>query len=526
MKSTKVARSMRKIFSVVVVAVMLLFSVPAFAVTNPFMDVSLGHWAYDAVAQLAARGIVSGFPDGMYRGGQPATRFEMASVIARTLAVIDMTKADRQDVEMLMRLVVEFKDELDALGVRVDQLDGRVGGLHDRLGGWRISGALVMDIENWDNDPERGRVNIAQARLFFDRWFGENGDIHFHARLRNDNSVYSGTMLPQLQRFWVEFPFFFDTRMTVGRFNLDWEDPYNFYTLGISDLGNWSLLTDWGAYDGLMLTRNFGLGRFQMYVSRAVEDPMASVREPIHIAAITNLQFTERFGVDLGFQYLRGDDATIYHRFDGGNWDGALWLSSVNTLFGGVRFDLTQNIGFRGIYYYQRFRGDRASTGSLAAPDWEADDYNSRAYKLVLDISQDLLGFTSLWLGYDFMEAGFMATGGGNGGFAPSDEVRAWAFNRFNYDMRTWRLGAIQQWNSQWRSWVYVAHHTFVGVRCRGNLINPAGFQWGVGVEYMLNANVGFALNYVRSDFDRQVRRWMGYRRDDHIIRFRTQITF
>ena len=35
---------------------------------NPFSDVPAGHWAYAAVAKLAAAGIVDGYPDGTYKG--------------------------------------------------------------------------------------------------------------------------------------------------------------------------------------------------------------------------------------------------------------------------------------------------------------------------------------------------------------------------------------------------------------------------------------------------------------------------
>jgi len=56
-----------------------------------------------------------------------------------------MTKASKQDVEMLKRLVVEFKDELDALGVKVDKIDSRLAVIEDRLGGWKISGEFRFD---------------------------------------------------------------------------------------------------------------------------------------------------------------------------------------------------------------------------------------------------------------------------------------------------------------------------------------------------------------------------------------------
>ncbi|NLI96718.1 MAG: S-layer homology domain-containing protein, partial [Synergistaceae bacterium] len=130
---------MKKIFALIAVAALVAFAAPAFA-ANPFADVPMNHWAYDAVAQLAASGIVVGYPDGAYKGGQPATRYELAAVVARALAKVDMEKASKQDLEMLKKLVVEFKSELDALGVKVDKLDARVAVLEERIGGWKFSG--------------------------------------------------------------------------------------------------------------------------------------------------------------------------------------------------------------------------------------------------------------------------------------------------------------------------------------------------------------------------------------------------
>ena len=97
---------MKKFISAVAVLALVAFAAPALAATNPFMDVPMNHWAYDAIGQLAAHGILSGYPDGTYKGKQPTTRYEMASALARALAVVDMTKASRQDVEMLQKLVV------------------------------------------------------------------------------------------------------------------------------------------------------------------------------------------------------------------------------------------------------------------------------------------------------------------------------------------------------------------------------------------------------------------------------------
>ena len=79
---------MKKFVTAVAVVALVAFAAPVFAATNPFMDVPMNHWAYDAIGQLAAHGILSGYPDGTYKGKQPTTRYEMASALARALAVV------------------------------------------------------------------------------------------------------------------------------------------------------------------------------------------------------------------------------------------------------------------------------------------------------------------------------------------------------------------------------------------------------------------------------------------------------
>jgi Ca-activated chloride channel family protein len=46
-------------------------------------------------------------------------RFEVAAVLARAITSVDLTKISRQDHEMLKRLVIEFRPELESLGVDV-----------------------------------------------------------------------------------------------------------------------------------------------------------------------------------------------------------------------------------------------------------------------------------------------------------------------------------------------------------------------------------------------------------------------
>ena len=80
----------RKMLFAAVVSVVLLAAGGAFAAVNPFVDIPSGHWAYDALAQMSARGILSGYPAGTFKGVQPMTRYEAASTVARVLANVDM----------------------------------------------------------------------------------------------------------------------------------------------------------------------------------------------------------------------------------------------------------------------------------------------------------------------------------------------------------------------------------------------------------------------------------------------------
>ena len=95
-------------------AMALGVSATAFA-ANPFSDVPAGSWAYGAVAKLAAAGIVDGYPDGTFKGERTMTRYEMAQIVAKALAKGAIGADDR--------LVSEFADELDNLGVRVAKLE-------------------------------------------------------------------------------------------------------------------------------------------------------------------------------------------------------------------------------------------------------------------------------------------------------------------------------------------------------------------------------------------------------------------
>lgn len=94
-----------------------------FAAANPFSDVPAGHWAYNSVTKLTQDGIIEGYGDGTFRGNRQITRYEMAQMVARALAKTPTTTISTANRAELDKLSAEFRDELDNLGVRIDELE-------------------------------------------------------------------------------------------------------------------------------------------------------------------------------------------------------------------------------------------------------------------------------------------------------------------------------------------------------------------------------------------------------------------
>ena len=534
----------------VLVAVLALasFSAPALAMTNPFMDVPMNHWAYDAIGQLAAHGILAGYPDGTYKGQQQTTRYELASSLARALAVVDMTKASKQDVEMMKRLVVEFRDELEALGVRVDELDERVAVLEDRLGGWHIHGELRLDIKNVGahTAPEPdSSIQFDRARLFFERRFGEAEEMKFVARLQQERDASTAT----LARFYAEMPFFFDSTLTVGKFLWEWETAYFIGgDTGLKDTGGFGgmddILTD-RTVTGIGWAKNFGLGRVQAYASHRsdsfnpkdiydddkYDDDKTSWSYGMWDLGLTgSFQFTERFGFDIGGVAWIGDNAEKQEQVTRSRAETeyaaktGYAFNHIWTLFAGLRFNWNENIAFRGIFYHQ----DIDTEGVRNAIDWDITDPLKNTYSwynlnedaddpnhwaIIVDIAQPALTYTSLWLEYGQFDKGFIPLLGYGGGVVFADD--AIMPSTLGADMKYWRVAAAQEWNETWSTHIFYYGYD-LDEEGRDKMS-----ELGLGVQYRLNPSTTMGLNYLHADNGED-----GNDNQDDVVRFRTQVVF
>ena len=116
---------MKKILALAAVAA-LTAGVSAYA-ANPFSDVTPDDWAFQAVSDLSTQGVVEGYPDGSFKGERNMTRYELAQIIARLMAKEDQLNAEQQAT--LDKLAGEYADELANLGVRVANLEKKVGNI-------------------------------------------------------------------------------------------------------------------------------------------------------------------------------------------------------------------------------------------------------------------------------------------------------------------------------------------------------------------------------------------------------------
>jgi hypothetical protein len=547
---------MKKFLVAAAVVVLAAFAVPAFAATNPFMDVPASHWAYDAVAQLASRGIISGYPTGDYKGAQPTTRYEMASVIARALAQIDIEKASKQEVELMKKLILEFRDELDALNVKVDGFDERLGVIEKDLGGWSIAGEFRFDANFGMDDANNGwygddmvqygenDFDLNRYRIFLRKRI--NDTTSFTARIGTDGGT-AVTKNPGMrwERYFITTELGYGVTLTTGLLGFDWEGDAGLYGANAAFIGDYAL-------NAFLLQKDWGKANIQFVLGRFNDDKGAATaisadrsdhrwtegnygrgvlyEESFLAAAKIDFNVVEKLNAGVMAYYRWADESVV---FPAGTYDPDDSLltntaiegdSSLLTIGAYFTYNFTESIALKGLYYHQRL--DDVEEFLAGGDD------NANAWKVAIDVNQDALKFTSLWLEYAQIDNNFYI------------DTNVYAFNGANLlanrdsvfdrvvdpDNKTKVYGAVanQQWNDKWRTYLgyYRADYDTRGVDDATN--------WTLGVAYRLNPAVEFELSYDSIDYGdtntgtvaNPVYNGGGRWDDDQQIRFRTYVSF
>lgn len=174
---------------------------------NPFTTVPSNHWAYPAVTKLVKAGLIDGYNDGDFRGDHAITRYEMASLVAKAMTHID--KADAANKAAIDKLSAEYANELNNLGVRVNNLEKKVSALGKMTIGGElrirydyasdgVSGFSDANSDKRKNGQERFRLNMSAP--LDDNW-------KIAARYESQAAKYGGSgsdNLNSLARAYVE----------------------------------------------------------------------------------------------------------------------------------------------------------------------------------------------------------------------------------------------------------------------------------------------------------------------------------
>lgn len=131
-------------------ATMAVGATCAFA-ANPFVDVPTDSWAYKSVVELADAGIIQGVDGKYFEGQRNITRYEAAEMVAKAMAHMD--KASVEQRALINKLADEYADELNNLGVRVSNLENRVGNVKftgDARVRYRYQNGVKDGDNSWD----------------------------------------------------------------------------------------------------------------------------------------------------------------------------------------------------------------------------------------------------------------------------------------------------------------------------------------------------------------------------------------
>lgn len=163
---------------------------------NPFVDVPSDSWAYRSVAELANAGIIQGVDGQYFEGQRNITRYEAAEMVAKAMAHMDEASVEQR--ALISKLADEYADELNVLGVRISNLEQRVGHIafsgDSRVRFQHSKDAGLRKDDSWDyrirlrgmaqvNDRTTATLGISTGDISF----GSNGAASEDSRIYADD---------------------------------------------------------------------------------------------------------------------------------------------------------------------------------------------------------------------------------------------------------------------------------------------------------------------------------------------------
>lgn len=194
---------------------------------------------------------------------------------------------------------------------------------------------------------------------------------------------------------------------------------------------------------------------------------------------------------------------------------------SFNTYNAYLGYSFTPDITLQGIYYWQDLDDDLATLLGADVPAGQSAEDSPTAWKAVLKLDQDLLKFTSLRFEYAETDNMFFGVREYYGlGTDTADVPHVLSNMPWNNETTsTIFVRADQQWNEKWSSFIRYVHADY-----DTNGLDDVD-NWGVAVKYQYTPAIAFRLAYDYIDFG-SGNGAGNYNGDDHVIQFRTTISF
>lgn len=163
-------------------------------------DIAPSDWAYEALKSLVERyGCIVGYPDRTFRGNRALSRWEFAAGLNACMNTMERLLQEnvaviREDLDKLKRLAEEFRQELTAMGVRIDNLEARTAFLEDHTFSTttKLEGEVVLGLagiaageRNGGEPDDKSTVLGYRTRLQFLTSF--TGEDELYIRLATGN---------------------------------------------------------------------------------------------------------------------------------------------------------------------------------------------------------------------------------------------------------------------------------------------------------------------------------------------------
>jgi len=207
----------------------------------------------------------------------------------------------------------------------------------------------------------------------------------------------SGTSGVNWDRYFATIQMPWDSFLMVGKWNYDWEGEAGLYI----DEDAW--FSD-QTLTGFYWRKNLAKGDITFFATHddeyAEDKPFQELKDMYNYGARFNFNMNDKFRIAISglyFDYDNDGTAKLTYSSSGAVrklWDGdktALKYYDYGTYWADFGITFSPGFEFKGAYYIQDHDGPNGVSHFDDSPN---------AYKAIIDVSQDVMKFTSLWIEY------------------------------------------------------------------------------------------------------------------------------